>query len=227
MRFMVIVKASQSSEAGEMPDERLLTEMGTYNEELVKAGVMLAGEGLHPSAKGARVRFSSDKRTVVHGPFTETNELIAGFWLWQVDSLDEAIEWVMPSARVLADGCIVITAPVAVQEQMGFSSIDPGRLEQAMKQGGRFAQLAWDLIDTRREVGQVAAAASVSGQAGFGVPSGNTVVSGAFGGQVPETVIAPDPPRICPRAQLHEDELARQTVAGVRRIFADGGAVQP
>jgi hypothetical protein len=94
MRVMVIIKASQDSEAGVMPSEQLLTEMGQFNEELVKAGIMLAGEGLHPSSKGARVRFSGDQRTVVDGPFAETKELIAGFWLWQVKSMDEAIEWV-------------------------------------------------------------------------------------------------------------------------------------
>ena len=94
MRFMVMVKADKDSEAGVMPDEKLLTEMGKYNEELVKAGVMLAGEGLHPSSKGARVRFSGDKRTVIDGPFAETKELVAGFWLWQVKSKEEAIEWV-------------------------------------------------------------------------------------------------------------------------------------
>jgi hypothetical protein len=93
MRFMVIVKANKDSEAGAMPSEELLTEMGKYNEELVKAGVMLAGEGLHPSSRGARVRFSGKKRTVIDGPFPETKELIAGFWLWQVNSLQEAIEW--------------------------------------------------------------------------------------------------------------------------------------
>ena len=94
MRFMVIVKADQNSEAGVMPDEKMLAEMGKYNEELVKAGVMLAGEGLHPSSKGARVKFSGDKRTVIDGPFSETKELIAGFWLFQVKSKEEAIEWV-------------------------------------------------------------------------------------------------------------------------------------
>src|SRR5688572_30322318 len=94
MRFMVIIKANKDSEAGILPDEKLLTEMGKYNEELVKAGVMLAGEGLHPSSKGARVRFSGDKRTVIDGPFAETKELIAGFWLIQVKSKEEAIEWV-------------------------------------------------------------------------------------------------------------------------------------
>jgi hypothetical protein len=94
MRFMVIVKADKNSEAGVMPDEKLLTEMGNYNEELVKAGVMLAGEGLQPSSKGARVRFSGDEKTVIDGPFAETKELVAGFWLWEAKSLDEAIEWV-------------------------------------------------------------------------------------------------------------------------------------
>src|SRR5882724_9877531 len=94
MRVMVIIKANKESEAGILPDEKLLTEMGRYNEELVKAGVMLAGEGLHPSSKGARIKFSGSKRTVVDGPFGETKDLIAGFWLWQVKSKDEAIEWV-------------------------------------------------------------------------------------------------------------------------------------
>ena len=94
MRFMVIVKATKDSEAGIMPSTELFAAMGKYNEELVKAGVMLAGEGLQPSSKGARVRFSGDSRTVIDGPFTETKELIAGFWLWQVRSKEEAIEWV-------------------------------------------------------------------------------------------------------------------------------------
>ena|SRR5437870_1587354 len=94
MRFMVIVKATKDSEAGALPDQKLLAEMGKFNEELVKAGIMLAGEGLQPSSKGARVRFAGSKRTVIDGPFTETKELIAGFWLWQVKSLEEAIEWV-------------------------------------------------------------------------------------------------------------------------------------
>jgi len=93
MRFMVIVKADKNSEAGVLPSKELLTEMGKFNEELAKAGVMLAGEGLQPSSKGSRVRFSGNKRTVVDGPFSETKELIAGFWLWQVKSKEEAIEW--------------------------------------------------------------------------------------------------------------------------------------
>ena len=94
MRVMVIVKANKESEAGVMPSQKLLTDMGKFNEELIKAGVLLAADGLHPSSKGKRVRFSGDKRTVVDGPFTETKELIAGFWLWQVRSMEEAVEWV-------------------------------------------------------------------------------------------------------------------------------------
>jgi hypothetical protein len=94
MRCMILIKSDKNSEAGVMPDERLLAAMGKYNEELVNAGVMLAGEGLHPSSNGARVRFSGDKRTVIDGPFTEAKELIAGFWIWKVKSMEEAIEWV-------------------------------------------------------------------------------------------------------------------------------------
>jgi hypothetical protein len=94
MRFMIIVKASKNSEAGVMPSEELLTAMGKFNEELVNAGVMLAGEGLHPTSKGARVKFAGNKRTVIDGPFAETKDLVAGFWLWQVKSQEEAIEWV-------------------------------------------------------------------------------------------------------------------------------------
>ncbi|MGE8099125.1 YciI family protein [Pseudomonas fluorescens] len=94
MRFMIIIKASKDSEAGVMPSQELLTAMGNYNEELVKAGILLGGEGLHPSSKGTRVRFSGEKRTVIDGPFAETKELIAGYWLWQVKSKQEAIDWV-------------------------------------------------------------------------------------------------------------------------------------
>src|SRR5512132_2349827 len=94
MRVMVLIKATEESEAGVMPSQELLTAMGNFNEELVKAGVMLAGEGLHPTSKGARVRFSRGKRTVIDGPFAETKELVAGFWLWKVNSMEEAIEWV-------------------------------------------------------------------------------------------------------------------------------------
>lgn len=93
MRFMVIVKANKESEAGVLPSKEILTEMGKYNEELVKAGIMLAGEGLQPSSKGKRVKFSGKEKTVIDGPFTETKELIAGFWLWQAKSMDEAVQW--------------------------------------------------------------------------------------------------------------------------------------
>lgn len=105
MRVMVIVKANKESEAGVLPDTEILTKMGKYNEELVKAGVMLAGDGLQASSKGKRVRFSGEKRTVIDGPFTETKELIAGYWLWQVRSMDEAVEWLK---RAPFDGGIEI-----------------------------------------------------------------------------------------------------------------------
>jgi len=104
MRFMVMIRATKNSEAGVMPDEKLLADMGKFNEELVKAGVMLAGEGLHPSSNGARVRFTGAKRTVLDGPFAETKELIAGFWLWQVKSREEAIEWVRRCPNPFPDG---------------------------------------------------------------------------------------------------------------------------
>ncbi len=94
MRVMVIIKATKNSEAGVMPEEKLMAEMGAYNEELVKAGIMLAGDGLHPSSRGKRVRFSGGKKTVIDGPFSETKELIAGYWIWQVKSMEEAVEWV-------------------------------------------------------------------------------------------------------------------------------------
>lgn len=104
MRFMLMVKATAASEAGVMPSERLLAEMGRYNEELANAGVLLAGEGLHPSSRGARVRFAGDRRTVVDGPFAETKELVAGFWLVEVKSLEEAIEWVRRCPNPFEDG---------------------------------------------------------------------------------------------------------------------------
>jgi hypothetical protein len=113
---MVLVKADKDSEAGVMPSEKLLTDMGKYNEQLVKAGVMLEGEGLHPSSKGVRVRFSGAKRTVIDGPFAETKELVAGFWMWQVKSLDEAIEWLK---RAPFEGNDVEIRPVFEAEDFG------------------------------------------------------------------------------------------------------------
>ena len=121
MRVMVLVKANEASERGEMPSEKLLTEMTTYNEELVKAGVMLAGEGLHPSEKGVRVAFEGNERRVIDGPFAETKELLAGYWIWQVKSLDEAVEWVrrMPAPDDGADEAIVEIRPVFEAEDFG------------------------------------------------------------------------------------------------------------
>jgi hypothetical protein len=121
MRVMVIIKANEDSEAGVMPSEQLLTEMGKFNEELVKAGMMLAGEGLHPSSKGKRVRFSGQNRTVIDGPFAETRELIAGFWLWQVKSMEEAIDWVkrVPFDSDDADGVEIEIRPVFEAEDFG------------------------------------------------------------------------------------------------------------
>jgi hypothetical protein len=116
MRVLVLVKANEDSEAGVLPDEKILSEMTKFNEELVKAGVMLAGEGLHPSSKGARVRFEDGKRTVIDGPFTESKELVAGFWLWQVRSLDEAIEWLK---RAPFEGTEVEIRPVYEFEDFG------------------------------------------------------------------------------------------------------------
>lgn len=112
MRVMVMVKATASSEAGVMPSEQLLADMGRYNDELVKAGVMLAGEGLHPSRKGVRVAFSGSSRSVIDGPFAETKELVAGFWLWQVRSMDEAIEWVRRCPNPMLEDSEIEIRPV-------------------------------------------------------------------------------------------------------------------
>jgi hypothetical protein len=116
---MIMIKADKNTEAGVMPSEQLLTEMGKFNQELVKAGVMLAGEGLHPSSRGARVKFSGDKRTVVDGPFTESKELIAGYWLWQVKSKEEAIEWVKRCPNPLDGDCEIEIRQVFEAEDFG------------------------------------------------------------------------------------------------------------
>ena len=129
MRFMILRKADAQTEAGVMPSTELLAAMGNYNEQLVKAGVMLAGEGLHPSSKGARVRFSGDKRTVVDGPFTETKELIAGFWLWQVRSKDEAIEWLKRCPNPMMSDSEIEIRQVFEAEDFG-ESLTPELREQ-------------------------------------------------------------------------------------------------
>ena len=117
MRVMVLVKASEESEAGAMPSEQILADMGKYNEELARAGVMLAGDGLHPSSKGKRVRFSADQTTVIDGPFTETKELIAGYWIWQVRSMEEAVEWLKRAP--FGGGAEVEIRPVFEAEDFG------------------------------------------------------------------------------------------------------------
>jgi hypothetical protein len=119
MRVMVIVKASKESEAGEMPSERLLTEMGKFNEELANAGIMLAGEGLHPSSKGKRVAFSGKNRTVIDGPFSETKELIAGYWLWQVKDMDEAIAWVKRCPNPMEEESVIEIRPIFEADDFG------------------------------------------------------------------------------------------------------------
>jgi hypothetical protein len=129
MRVMVIIKADKDSEAGVMPSEQLLTEMGNFNEELVKAGIMLAGEGLHPSSKGKRVRFSGDQRTVIDGPFAETKELLAGFWLWQVKDMDEAVEWVKRCPNPMGQESEVEIRPVFEMEDFG-AELTPEAREQ-------------------------------------------------------------------------------------------------
>jgi len=119
MKVMVMVKATQESESGAMPSQQLLAEMGKFNEQLVNAGILLAGEGLHPSSRGARVRFSGKNRTVIDGPFTETKELVAGFWLWQVESMDEAIEWVKRCPNPMASESEIEIRRVFAPEDFG------------------------------------------------------------------------------------------------------------
>ncbi|HXA23282.1 MAG TPA: YciI family protein [Acetobacteraceae bacterium] len=132
MRFMIIVKASKSSEAGVLPSTELLTEMGKFNEELVKAGVMLAGEGLHPTSKGARVRFSGRERTVIEGPFELSNDLIAGFWLWQVKSKEEAIEWVKRCPNPHPEDCEIEIRQLFEAEDFG-AELTPELKEQEQR----------------------------------------------------------------------------------------------
>lgn len=133
MRFMILVKASRDSEAGVMPSEKLLTEMGAYNDELVKAGILLAGEGLHPSSRGARVRFSGTSRTVTNGPFPQTSELVSGFWLWQVDSLAQAIEWVKRCPNPMLEDSEIEIRQVYGPEDFG-AEMTPELLAQEQRQ---------------------------------------------------------------------------------------------
>ncbi|MHC1763057.1 MAG: YciI family protein [Verrucomicrobiia bacterium] len=130
MRFMILVKATRDSEAGVMPSEQLLTDMGKFNEELAKAGILLAGEGLHPSSKGARVRFSGERRTAIDGPFAETKELVAGFWLWQVKSMEEAIEWVKRCPNPMPGDSEIEIRPIFEAEDFG-AAFTPELKEQA------------------------------------------------------------------------------------------------
>jgi hypothetical protein len=141
MRFMVIVKADKNTEAGVMPSEKLLTDMGKYNEELVKAGVLLGMDGLHPSSKGARVRFSGAKRTVIDGPFAETKELIAGYWLFQVKSLDEAIEWVKRAPNPLEGDTEIEIRQVFEAEDFG-AEFAPELRAQEARVGAQMAKNA-------------------------------------------------------------------------------------
>jgi len=138
MRVMVLVKANKDSEAGVLPDEKILTEMGRFNDDLIEAGLLLAGEGLHPSSKGARVRFSGAKRTVIDGPFTEAKELIAGFWIWQVKSMEEAIEWVKRCPNPQRTETEVEIRPVFELEDFG-AAVTPELREQEERQRAQLA----------------------------------------------------------------------------------------
>jgi len=141
MRFMILLKADKTTESGALPDEKLLTEMGKYNEELVKAGVMLAGEGLHPSSKGARVKFSGANRSVIDGPFAETKELLAGFWIFKVNSLQEAIDWVKKCPNPLNGEAEIEIRQIFEAEEFG-DAFTPELREQEKRLGEQIAQNA-------------------------------------------------------------------------------------
>jgi hypothetical protein len=140
MRVMVLVKATKDSEAGVMPSQQLLAEMGAYNEQLVQAGIMQAGEGLHPSSKGARVRFAGNKRTVINGPFAETKELLAGYWVWQVKSLDEAIEWLKKCPNPHFEDCELEIRQIFSPEDFG-PAYTPELQAQAESQQARMDKM--------------------------------------------------------------------------------------
>ena len=141
MRFMILLKADKTTESGALPDEKLLTEMGKYNEELVKAGVMLAGEGLHPSSKGARVKFSGANRSVIDGPFAETKELLAGFWIFKVNSLQEAIDWVKKCPNPLQGEAEIEIRQIFEAEEFG-DAFTPELREQEKRLGDQMTQNA-------------------------------------------------------------------------------------
>ena len=141
MRFMILLKADKTTESGVLPDEKLLTEMGKYNEELVKAGVMLAGEGLHPSSKGARVKFSGANRSVIDGPFAETKELLAGFWIFKVNSLQEAIDWVKKCPNPLQGEAEIEIRRIFEAEEFG-EAFTPELREQEKRLGDQMTQNA-------------------------------------------------------------------------------------
>ena len=143
MRFMVLIKADKDSEAGVMANEQLLTAMGNFNDELIKAGVMVAGEGLHPSSKGARVKFSGEKRTVIDGPFTEAKELIAGYWIWQVSSKEEAIEWVKRCPNPMAGESEIEIRQVFEADDFG-AEFTPELREQDERQRAQMAAKTGD-----------------------------------------------------------------------------------
>jgi hypothetical protein len=142
MRFMVMVKATKDSESGVMPSQKLLADMGKFNEELIKAGIMLAGEGLHPSSKGARVKFNGSKRAVVDGPFAETKELVAGFWLWQCKSMEEAVEWVKRCPNPFDDGESEIEIRRVFEAEDFGAEFTPELRDQEERQRAQIAQLA-------------------------------------------------------------------------------------
>jgi hypothetical protein len=138
---MVMVKATKESESGAMPSQKLLADMGKFNEELIKAGIMLAGEGLHPSSRGARIKFNGSKRTVVDGPFAETKELVAGFWLWQCKSMEEAIEWVKRCPNPFEDGESEIEIRRVFEAEDFGAEFTPELREQEERQRAKIAQL--------------------------------------------------------------------------------------
>jgi hypothetical protein len=151
MKVMVMVKATEDSEAGVMPSEKLLADMGNFNEQLVKAGIMLAGEGLHPSVKGKRVRFDGDKRTVVDGPFAETKELVAGFWIWKVKSMEEAVQWVKRCPNPMPGPSEIEIRPVFEMEDFG-AEFTPELREQekrVMEQAAENIRLAMEVQKKR------------------------------------------------------------------------------